>query len=717
MLAVAVFLVAAQAGGAAAQGPRGPRAPTSSSVKLDEAENAARAHLERVQQYIANAQWDEAAEVLHGLMDSDGGRLVALPTEAALRGDEFVRFVPLRDFCQWRLASSAKDAPQLLEAYRKRVDPLAEAWLRTAIAERDPQRLQEIAARFFVSRSGDDALLRLGELDLERGYFARARSAWQQLSPLLSDDQPRDARLIYPDTDLDVGSLAARLALVSILERSSVQSQRELDLLGRIAPEATGTLGGRSGRCLELLRDLLAASQMWPPLVPAPDWTTFAGSGSRSQTAAADVDIALRPLWSVPLPRRPASDHAALTPDSTSGWPCYHPVVLGSSVFIQTGDTLDDVHAYELRTGRRLWLDTELPPEAVAARATDLRGAASGELPQTRQYTVTIQGDRLYVGLGPAAPVDRGGAALGTYVAALDWKADKRRLFEIHTDEPPWTDGWTVDGVPVADDGLLYVGLRQRDGVLIRAHVAAFDVKRGEMTWRRFVAGAEAFDPTAASSATANLLSLDEGILYYNTNLGAIAALRARDGQVRWVTRYPQIHATDGDVGSGHALPRRGLTPCLVHRGTVFAAPSDCDHVFALDAATGLLRWATPAGMAGDVQFLLGVGEDHLIASGRRLTWIAADSGQIRARFPARVDESLRGFGRGVLAGKHVYWPTRDRIYVFDQQGPQQARQAIELAPMGLVGGNLAIAHDVLLLAGPDRLSAFDACGPLPVSP
>jgi outer membrane protein assembly factor BamB len=144
----------------------------------------------------------------------------------------------------------------------------------------------------------------------------------------------------------------------------------------------------------------------------------------------------------------------------------------------------------------------------------------------------------------------------------------------------------------------------------------------------------------------------------------------------------------------------------------VLAAPYDSDRVFALDAATGLLRWATPAGVVAGAQFLLGVGQGNLIVGGSRLVWIDVDSGEIKARFPASIASEMRGYGRGVLAGDHVYWPTRDRIYVFDQRGPQQTQQPIELTPLGLTGGNLVIARDVLLIAAADRLSAFDAFGP-----
>lgn len=696
------------------------RAATASAVQLDEADNTARAHLERVQRYLADAQWDEAIEALRGLMDASGEQLLALPLEAAQRREDFVRYVPLRHFVQWRLAALAQEAPQALEAYRQRVDPLAEVWLKQALAERDAQRLQELADRFFVSRSGDEALWHLGEIELERGHFARARAAWERLRPP-PGEALRPPRLTYPDSDLDLGGIYARLALVAILEGSAARSPTELAELEQLAPDATGTLGGRSGRYVELLQDLSAARQRWPAPPTSADWTTFGGSAARGHSAGAGVDVALQPLWSVALPRRSAvvADQARAEPATMAAedWLCYHPLVFQTSVLVATGDTLDDVHGYDLATGRPLWLETSLPPDAVAAAgATGLRGTASGGQLGTPHYTLTLDGDRLYAKLGPQATAlplsDRREPLPGGYLTALDLQADKKRLFEIRFDQSPWGEGWAVEGVPLAADGRLYVALRQQDGVRTQFHVVAFDSKRGELVWQRFIAAAETFQQGATIEYTQNLLSLDEGTLYLNTNRGAIAALRARDGQIHWVTRYPQVAADDGEAAVREPSPGRGLTPCVIHQGLVFAAPADSDCVFALEAASGLLRWATPRGVVADIQFLLGVGQGNLLVSGDRLVWIDAASGDIKGRFPATVDGALRGTGRGVLAGTQVYWPTRDRIYVFDQGGPQPTRQPIELAPLGLTGGNLVIARDLLLIAAADRLSAFNAGGP-----
>jgi hypothetical protein len=124
-----------------------------------------------------------------------------------------------------------------------------------------------------------------------------------------------------------------------------------------------------------------------------------------------------------------------------------------------------------------------------------------------------------------------------------------------------------------------------------------------------------------------------------------------------------------------------------------------------------MLLWQTAPAQAEDAVHLLGVGADHLLASGDRLYWIDRHTGRVQARFPERIEADLRGYGRGVLVGDDVLWPTRDRIFVLAQDGPRSVRQPIELAPIGMTGGNLVPAGDILLVAGADRLAAYNPWG------
>ena len=129
----------------------------------------------------------------------------------------------------------------------------------------------------------------------------------------------------------------------------------------------------------------------------------------------------------------------------------------------------------------------------------------------------------------------------------------------------------------------------------------------------------------------------------------------------------------------------------------------------------------TAAELAADAVHLLGVGKQHLLVSGECLYWFDVDTGRLRGRFPAsfhagpgHARPQPRGYGRGVLAGEYVYWPTREAIYVFDQRpvkterGRPTPQQRIELGARGASGGNLQFANELLIIASADQLFAFE---------
>ena len=250
-------------------------------------------------------------------------------------------------------------------------------------------------------------------------------------------------------------------------------------------------------------------------------------------------------------------------------------------------------------------------------------------------------------------------------------------------------------------------------------HVACFDAQTGVMRWRRFVCSAESLARSSYEEITCNLLTLAHDTLYLNTNLGAIAALSAADGQIRWLTLYPRQGKYDSNStqwGNGDHLTR-DLNPCVYDRGRLFVAPVDFEQVVALDASTGQLLWVS-ASETRDIVHLLGVGGDNLIASGRRLYYFNIDSGKNIFRWPDDF-ASVGSFGRGILIDDKVYFPTRTEIRVFPQslgnpgsdRSPLgwQAREPIPLAardpPVG--DGNLVAAHGWLLIATPQKLIAF----------
>ena len=102
-----------------------------------------------------------------------------------------------------------------------------------------------------------------------------------------------------------------------------------------------------------------------------------------------------------------------------------------------------------------------------------------------------------------------------------------------------------LEGSPVADDRGVYVAMRRQD-VRPQAFVACFDPDTGRLRWRRFICGAETPARGVYYESSHNLLTLGGDTLYYNTNLGAVAAVATDDGRPLWVSLYPR--ARQGDL-------------------------------------------------------------------------------------------------------------------------------------------------------------------------
>src|SRR4029453_4861847 len=198
----------------------------------------------------------------------------------------------------------------------------------------------------------------------------------------------------------------------------------------------------------------------------------------------------------------------------------------------------------------------------------------------------------------------------------------------------------------------------------------------GRLAWRtRICSATTLLDGENGDGLSHLLLSLRDGQIYLNSNAGVVAAVGAADGQICWLVKCPRSAFTPADPDESNAQFFRDLNPCLVWNDLVIVAPNDSDRLFALEGATGQLAWSLPPGAAADAVHLLGVAQDTLLASGNWLYWIDANTGRLLTQFPQagpagalQAAPSPRGMGRGVLAGDHVIFPTRESLLVFDQR-------------------------------------------------
>jgi hypothetical protein len=425
----------------------------------------------------------------------------------------------------------------------------------------------------------------------------------------------------------------------------------------------------------------------------------------------------------------------------------YYPIVVGHQVIVQ--ELREDgpaVVALALGSGQTLWEWRVRGPSPLydgeeKPLPSSVLGEGQREPSRHRgvvRFLPSASGHRLWVRVGSPITIPttrRAGLWLtqdqGAWVG-LDLAAQGRLLEGLPI--RPASREWTLEAPPLSDGNRMYGVVRRLERGRSQVFVAAWDIPTAPWTapaadasgttptprWQTAI-GTTAPEEGEIDQITHLMLTLQAGRLFLNTHAGAVAALDADDGQLLWLVRYPRAEpeAAHPDRPQRHRF--RDVAPCLAAEDRVVVAAADCDRLFALEASTGELVWASPPQVAEDAVHFLGVVDDVLLASGDRLYWIDAWTGRLLTSFPPgnlggveQAAPSPRGMGRGLVAGGQVYWPTREAIYVFSVQpaatplGYQpQPLGRIALGRFGGTGGHLLAAEGLLLVATGEHLVAF----------
>jgi outer membrane protein assembly factor BamB len=669
-------------------------------------------------------QWAEAVTIYQRILQRFGETMSEVPADdgkAPGRPGETRLFVDTRHYCQRRLAAMPAEARAI---YRHRVDSEAERWYRQGLAERDRTLLRRVVIEAFCSSWGDDALDVLGDLAFQEGRFGEALENYRRLLP----GRPGEpGPLVHPDADVD----RARVAAKAILCRAALGVDRpgraDLEAFAQDYPDAKGPFAGRNGPLVKCLAEALAADHMDQTLPADGRWPTFAGAPTRTKVLPGPIDVGSF-LWKVKL-----EPPLALTRQTSNGFggmgrgfgggppqfrtvPAekllpYHPIVVGDQVVVSDARK---VVSYSLAGA------PAASPPTVAAGAgeepqvvweqTPLAPFATGNNASAAHFTLTAYGDRVYARLGPTAIHQQ-----PSYLIAMrNTREIEGKLLWKHPAsdiELPRRGGAAVqtrsafEGAPVADGQHVYVALTEANQ-MIYAYVACLDADTGNAVWVRSLGSAAApfndmMGAPSPNEVGGRLLTLDGSTLYYQTNLGAVVALDAETGSIKWLATYDHQEPHGGAPGNG-----RDLNPAVVQDGLVLAAPDDSSHIYAFDAATGRLVWRTEE--MTKVVHLLGVAKGHVFLTGDRCYMLDLKTGKRLRQWPEVGPQEP--YGRGVLAGDSVYWPTKDKIFVLSQETgvPDADRPPILLKEaFGVSGGNLAVGDGYLIVAQSDQLLVF----------
>ncbi|MFW5798818.1 MAG: PQQ-binding-like beta-propeller repeat protein, partial [Planctomycetota bacterium] len=591
--------------------------------------------------------------------------------------------------------------------------------------------LRTIRDKYFWTRSGAPALELLGDIQLERDHVADAVHSYYQLLQEYRLEKDRRVR-VTRKLVVALSDKGDQLFLLKVLK----------DLVP-IAPEVQLSDGTSLVEAKTLLERLSSTTETL--MAGDPDgWSEFGGDVSRTGWVPVAVETDVRkwirtitPLeqkrarslnagpGGAPVNIRPMPVPRGMpqVPQPVSGvtggeFQNHAVVAEGRVMYVEH----DRIVALDIDTGNLLWevgnpFARETPQQVDPRRNMYNRGQG-----QTRpSHTLTVRGKVLYA-LRPDGNRFE--------VLMIDILTGKR-LGKVpsRSFQPEFLGAGSIASGIMPYGGRVYVGYSSTQNGGNRGHnnpgfmnehfvaIDMQDARNPVLLWDTMLYGTSLsrYHINAGGRYDAvHLPTVGGNALYYNSDDGALVSLDTMTGEIRFVYTYEKFVPVRSH-GRNPKPTREPPPPCytaapLYYNGTVFCAPSEAWDYFALDGATGELKWFY---RRKELNFVVGVRKGIVYLTGTRIEARHIETGKLA------WETSLSGMkpgGKGVLVGDMLYVPmreesprgNRDRILRFDAKTGKRL-EPINLDPKEHELGNLVMAGKTLLSLNAYRISAFSA--------
>ena len=511
--------------------------------------------------------------------------------ECMYRVSKFGVFVPMAAYCQRRILGFPAEH---LAYYRTLYDARAAEAFGQARRKHSLIGLSDVVNSMLATSYGGRAVLELGNASLDSGHYLAALERFGTV------------RGFFPYPELRTPELDLKVAYCCKMLGTEPGTSRGPGIASKLSPQQ-----------LTRLDQVLKSAQV--------DRAPFHSQLTSGPHVSAD-DYTLMPPTDDPLALREPTWRRTLPGSRREYFVFSHPVVTPDSIIYRHKNL---VYCHSLLNGELRWTFD------IAGRAT-WQNWTECRYPQE---DVLVQDGRVF------ATVSKGGASLvaldqvtgklswayGPMVASTPEEARMRFL------TAPAGGPRTVYAAYVLDN------IEGETHIDTEYGIIAFESATGRIRWRRelcrlspgkFAAGFAVRRRNRIRSFASPPL-YHQGTVYHVTNAGAIAALDALSGRVKWLCRYPYypgIH--DATRGFGKRRPllpgARSLRLWFNQRPLVvgerlYVLPVDSAVMLCIDRRTGRVLWSKP--QAGpDVRYFLGpmsTGELVMVYSGRgkRIAW------------------------------------------------------------------------------------------------
>ncbi len=684
LLAVALAVTSARP--AAAQDAPEAEDHEGQSFQVGDADELRR-RLDDFERLSAAEDWELAVDELQALLD--------VPPEQGLvirvRGNGMPRYhgaghVAHRMFAALPPAGRA----EWEELYRADAEALLDRGLRL----RNDADLAAAIQRYpadDVRRRAYDARARLA---FARGQFASGRAALERLATLA-------------ETDAERAGITARIAFALAQSGDRIGVDRLITLSGTLKEEQ---VPGGDGlvRLGTFLRDMARAAG---PATASGGWPMYGG---------ATDGLPLR--YPLPVLSKPSSDNDEIWRMQTGfvegsqtytdrtrrqrlGHRPVQPAVSRNVVYVNSGLA---VFAIDVSSGHILWLhrgphhDADWRDNRHMVHGAAVVGDVVYAAVASRSDAPNME--RLFYGHPIVYPLPhRTLVALDTRSGDVLWSHDDASLART---EHPDTDLISAESVAspplVVGDDLLVASWRWE--ALFSVRVVCYDRHTGHTRWRRNVTLGQQelnlFGRPVKELATTALAERD-GVIYFGTNLGVVAALDRESGNVVWLTTYPQTPIPRSEYW--YQTVERGVRwhpgPVVVTDRHLLIAPTESPNLLAIERDTGKIAWLRRDRDRAlrNEDWFLGVQDGRAYTLGDHLSATFVETGKpaFSVRLKNEKGQSRPAGGAGVLAKDGVLVGTTDSLLRLDSA----TGKLISETPMRR-GGDGAFAGDLLSADG-----------------
>lgn len=638
------------------------------------------ARLRKAAQLIAAKKYDSAFDLYLYVLENGPEGLFQLDDN---------RYLGVRDHCLRSIAALPKD---LLAEYRMRVDGDVRRQFDAAKAAPDAAELDALGTKHFLSTPGPEILDLAGDVYAGRGEWARAASCWQRV-------------LRWSGPELASRAMFETKAALALGRMGQWREAREI-LAGLKArqPDATAVLGGASRKLVDYLDAGLPTSAVTQTAtsVGRSHWPQFGGDAAHAarmnERFTCDVKVGELAIPGQPTgtvkPGAVLYDQFGRPTVSTGlGWSPYHPVYADGKVYLH-----DDTGMMAFRPGgiSAEWIDGEMGGQGVRAKPDPtmamygMQGASD-----PRAYACATDDGAVYASLNRAPT--------GNEIWAVSDKG--KRLWTVTKDRAgfDWLAEVTELGDPVFSDGSLYLLAWGNDQFRRECTLICLNAADGELRWRRFLCSgvrmrAYYYGVQGRTLPVLSLPAVEGGVVVVCTNVGGLAGVDARSGDVLWGFAYAQSAINPMAMmmmhGRGRQLPATAAdaTP-LIRDGVAYVMPADADRIYAVEAATGRCAWRAPR---EDHAQILGVADGRLLVSGKTVEALGLADGTSAWTFDK---EGLDNAGAGFLTADALYVPGAKEICLLDP-GTGRLLSRLLVSPEGEEWGNLLLVEDIMLQVG-----------------